>query len=50
MTTESPIVDIYQLEARLESPVCHCKPSTNKQSLAKICTAINVIILHDDFD
>jgi hypothetical protein len=50
MTTESPIVDIYYLEAWLETFVCGSKPSAKKQSLAKICAAINTIIQHDDFD
>ena len=50
MITKSPIVDIDYLEARLESLVCHCKPLANKLSLAKICMAINAIILHEDFD
>ncbi|MFT6902528.1 MAG: hypothetical protein ACJAXS_002740 [Colwellia sp.] len=50
MTKESPIVDIYYLEAWLEGFVCDCKPSANKQLLAKICVAINAIMQHDDFD
>ncbi|TWX65332.1 hypothetical protein [Colwellia sp. C1TZA3] len=50
MTTESPIVDICYLEAWLESFVCDCKPLANKQSLAKICIAINAIIQHEDFN
>jgi hypothetical protein len=50
MTTESPIVDICYLEAWLESFVYNCKPLANKQSLAKICIAINAIIQHEDFN
>ncbi|MFT6918515.1 MAG: hypothetical protein ACJA2G_001133 [Cognaticolwellia sp.] len=50
MTTESPIVDIYCLKTWLETFVCDCKPLANKQSLARICVAINAIMQHDDFD
>ena len=50
MTRESPINDIYYLEASLARLVCHYKPLANKQLLSKICIAINTIMLHDDFD